>query len=206
MRNGQSMTATGRLAIRQQNDSRRGIATLWILMTVPAVVILFFFVVDIGNIWLARIELTNAVESAAQAAVKTWGEGGTKTQARRAAKDFAAANTVIGEPVILNLNKDTMNTNDNKNCRGNIVLGSLVPASSPIFNSCIEPDCSARPLSVFAVRIQVAVPVQSLFGNLFGISTGPYEVSSAATAGYWCQSRSTHLVRIGEYQCSLSCP
>ena len=35
---------------------------------------MFCFVLEAANMWLARAELENALESAALAAVKTWGD------------------------------------------------------------------------------------------------------------------------------------
>ncbi len=45
--------------------ARRGAATLWIILCLPAVLCLIGVVVETGNLLLARIELTNALEAGA---------------------------------------------------------------------------------------------------------------------------------------------
>ncbi|MCS7303479.1 MAG: pilus assembly protein TadG-related protein, partial [Thermoguttaceae bacterium] len=60
--------------------ARRGIATFWLLLFVPVFLVLLGLVVNVANLWLARVELETALEAAALAAVKEWGEnlsGGT---------------------------------------------------------------------------------------------------------------------------------
>ena len=56
---------------------RRGAVTLWTVLFMPVLLVLFFVVVEGVNLWLARVELENALESSALAAVKHWAESGS---------------------------------------------------------------------------------------------------------------------------------
>ncbi|MCL6507990.1 MAG: hypothetical protein K6T59_13295 [Bryobacteraceae bacterium] len=46
------------------------------LIWLPCLLALFVGLVGVANLWLARVELENALEAAALAAVKQWGEAG----------------------------------------------------------------------------------------------------------------------------------
>src|SRR5262245_22314887 len=85
-------------------QTRGGVATLWVLLAVPALAIMLVFVTDIANIWVARIEATNALEAAALASVKQWKNVGNtsanRTASRQTAVNYVGANTVLGQPVI----------------------------------------------------------------------------------------------------------
>ena len=64
--------ADGNVAGR--DPRRKGVATVWLIATGPALLLLLILVTDIGNVWLARIELVNACEAAALAGAKVWGD------------------------------------------------------------------------------------------------------------------------------------
>lgn len=82
--------------------ARRGVSLLWIIIAFPALVLFLVFAVEIGNIWLARIELEQSLEASALAAVKHWAEGGIDTEeARMVGNQFSIANPVRGVPVDL---------------------------------------------------------------------------------------------------------
>lgn len=82
--------------------ARRGVSLLWIIIAFPALVLFLVFAVEIGNIWLARIELEQSLEASALAAVKHWAEGGLDTEeARMVGNQFSIANPVRGVPVDL---------------------------------------------------------------------------------------------------------
>ena len=146
-------------------ESRRGISALWLILTLPLFLILFGFVVELGHLWLARIELENALEAAARAAVDTWAQsgGGSTYQARQVGVAYAAANRVRGLPLQIGLNYDPSpsadNPNENLTCcvqpgdpvggdvaEGNLVFGAVrrdSNATCPItFDSTQRPGCS----------------------------------------------------------------
>ena len=126
--------------------ARRGIATLWLILVLPAMLILLCLVMEIGNLWLARMELEDALEAAALAGVKEWGDikGGDTLTSRNVAREFAEANTVRGVPVALAaaLNYTNTNVNDNTSSSGELVFGSITQTSpTVIFNANTEPSC-----------------------------------------------------------------
>lgn len=119
-------------------------ATLWLIVSLPVLLLLVCFIVEIGNIWLARVQLENALESAALAAVKEWADagGGDTQEARFVGMEYAAANTVTGTPVILLHNYGIGNTNQNASCAGDLVFGALTNDAIPwVFNAGIQPSC-----------------------------------------------------------------
>lgn len=89
--------------------ARRGVSLLWIIIAFPALVLFLVFAVEIGNIWLARIELEQSLEANALAAVKQWAEGGTldTNAARSIGNVFSIANPVRG--VAVDLANDSLN-------------------------------------------------------------------------------------------------
>lgn len=110
--------------------ARQGVSLLWIIIAFPALILFLVFAVEIGNIWLARIELEQSLEANALAAVKQWAEGGggDTEEARIVGNAFSIANPVRGVPLdltdeILNtafnledLNYDPSMPNDNAEC------------------------------------------------------------------------------------------
>ncbi|MGB9688520.1 TadE family protein [Thermogutta sp.] len=144
---------------------RRGIATLWLVLTLPIFLILFGFVVELGHLWLARVELENALEAAARAAVKAWGDagGGSTYIPRQIGVAYAAANHVRGLPLEIAANYDPApgpsNPNENLTCcvqpgdpvggvspEGNLIFGAVIRdpnATCPIvFDASKRPGCS----------------------------------------------------------------
>jgi Flp pilus assembly protein TadG len=79
---------------------RRAIVTLWTLLCVPVLILVLLGVAEVNRLGQARVQLENALESAALAAVQEWGEqgGGSKTiaAARAQGRAYALANTVQG--------------------------------------------------------------------------------------------------------------
>ncbi len=85
--------------------NRRGVATLWLILLMPVLVLLLCKVVDIGKLWLERAALENTLEIAALSAVKEWGDLGpslgTIDPASAVGIAFAAANTICGESAVI---------------------------------------------------------------------------------------------------------
>lgn len=197
----------GRLDSRR---SRRGVATLWTILTLPAFLLLLMFVVDAGNLWLARAELENAMEAAALAAVEEWGDagGGATNTPRTIGVAYAGANSVVGTAVTIGTNLGVVgvgNPNANQTCTlgmapptGNLIFGALTSLSPVTFDAGVAPVCPALP---HAVRAQATVEVSSLFCNFGMAMLGPYSVSAAATARYDCATARPALVRVDTFIC-----
>src|SRR5947208_6071110 len=88
---------------KPRHSRRRGSATLWMVIWLPCLLVLFCVLVGVANLWLARIELENALEAAALAAVKQWGDagGGDTQQPGEVGAAYALANAVRQKPVVI---------------------------------------------------------------------------------------------------------
>jgi Putative Flp pilus-assembly TadE/G-like len=139
---------------RNLKTRRRGSATLWMLMWLPCLLVLFCAMVGVANLWLARVELENAMEAAALAAVKEWGDagGGNTLNPRQVGVEYAFANFVRQQPIVINTNYNAGNApNQNDLCdvgmtppQGNLIFGSVddTDANNIIFNAGVAPTCS----------------------------------------------------------------
>ncbi len=114
---------------RSTATSRRGIATLWTILTLPVLVLLACWAIEAGRLYLARQQLVTAMESAALAGVKHWceGDGVTDTlEARQMAQQFSLANIVIDHPVSIDVNYGASNApNQNADCEGELLFGTM---------------------------------------------------------------------------------
>jgi hypothetical protein len=150
---------------------RRGWATLWLIIWLPALLVLLSALLGIANLWLARVELETALEAAALAAVKEWGDqgGGETFIPRQVGVEFAAANCVRGVPVAIDPNYDgplaallgqplvrlasvapVTGCNENRSCTltasppGNLVFGAISEddPDNVMFNAGECPSCN----------------------------------------------------------------
>lgn len=125
---------------------RRGVATLWMILAIPVVLVALCFAIESARLWLMRQQLIVSVESAALSAViemdGSLGVSGT-LGARRSAAAFAAVNTVDGDPVPLALNYDPADVpNENADCDGDILLGTILERSGQrVFNAGLPGGC-----------------------------------------------------------------
>lgn len=139
-------------------SSRRGSATIWLILALPVLLVLFCFTLNIAQQWLARVELENALEAAALAAVKEWGDagGGDTIIPREVGIQYAQLNSMRGFRVQVGDNYDpaTGGVNQNKRCDvvqgpppdGNLIFGAITrddPEFPVTFNAGVRPSCSA---------------------------------------------------------------
>jgi hypothetical protein len=119
---------------------------------VPVLLIMFVVVVEAVHLWLARVELENALEAAALAAVKEWAETddpGSGESWTRAARDvgvaFAAANVIGKNAVVVSTNlgdhSNPNNPNENGSCQGDLVFGAVAPVEPYLFKAGEPPSC-----------------------------------------------------------------
>jgi Flp pilus assembly protein TadG len=167
--------------VRPAARSRRGISTLWILLFVPAFATLFCMVVEISNVWLARVELENALEAAALAGVKSWGEGSSATAARNDAKSYAAVNTARG--VAVPLDDSNITLGGVTGTTGNFTLDA---GATPVMG--VGPD--------FGLRVQRVITVNSLCASVFGATVGPYQVTAQVDARFNKSNARPELIRV----------
>ena len=128
---------------------RKGIATLWTILTLCLLVLMVCYVVEAGRLFLARQQLVISLESAAMAAAKDWcrtsPDDGT-LEPRQVAIDFAAANPVLGQPVILDTNFGPGNLpNENASCGGDLIFGALSKESPEVvFDTSQRAGCGLK--------------------------------------------------------------
>lgn len=130
---------------RGRRSQRRGVVTLWTILAIPVFLAMFCFVLEVANIWLARAELENALESAALAAVKTWGDnnGGSTLSPRQIGVAYAAANGINSVPVTIDENYDPGgDVNENRSCLGDLIFGEVrVEDNQWVFDANERPSC-----------------------------------------------------------------
>jgi hypothetical protein len=140
----------------------RGIATVWAVVAIPTAVTLLCVVIEVAHLWLSKIELQNALNAAALAGVKRWGDISEITsapspfhdtpgafsitqEARDAAVAAAAGNTVSGQPVVLDRNEADDGIDDvgydNASCTGDIILGGFPTDGSTAFTTAASVGC-----------------------------------------------------------------
>lgn len=91
-----------RVRSRPTAGNRSGTITLWTILFLPVLVVLLLVVVEGIHFWLARVELENALEATALAAVKEWAESGNSPgqnwteNSRLLGLQYANANTIRG--------------------------------------------------------------------------------------------------------------
>jgi hypothetical protein len=163
---------------------RRGSATIWLIVTLPVLLILFCFVLNIAQQWLARVELENALEAAALAAVKEWGDanGGDTLIPREVGVEDANLNRMRGFRVQIanNYEPDPMlgGVNQNKLCDvvkgpppdGNLIFGAIThddPDFPITFNAGVQPSCAAGRVLIDASE---EGNLQNDHNNAWGIS------------------------------------
>lgn len=168
-----------RQAPRRNRSRRAGIVVFWLIVATPALLVLFLVVLCLGSMWQARAELQNAVEAAALAGAKVWGDGDdtsdTRTSAHQAAQALFQANTVFANVVSISANNDPSATNNNQSSPGAILLGQY---SSSTFAASQSPAQSNQR----ACRVSTTASIVPIMQG-FGIA-GPLTVQASATAVY----------------------
>jgi len=153
-----------------RRPERRGIATLWAVLTIPIMLVMLCGVIHIANLWLARVELENALEAAALAAVKEWGDanGGATDVPREIGVAYAGTNTTRRMPVEIATNLHPNPSEDNPNANlacavdradpssgtpptGNLIFGAITdddPLHPITFNAGVAGGCLPALVSI----------------------------------------------------------
>ncbi len=171
----------------------------------PLMFLMLCFVVEIGNLWLARAELETALESAALAAVKEWGaaNGASGTLiSRQVGQTVAAANFVRGNSVVVGTNYTVATAgNPNGNLSGtfptaNLIFGALTSTSpTVVFTSGVAPSCSATPgTSAGTVLLDASARNALRDDNVWGIN---FQTPTATTTPGLTLSRVVLNLRAG---------
>ncbi|MBI1246461.1 hypothetical protein GC197_01295 [bacterium] len=174
---------------------RRGVSMLWLLLAFPALILFLVLVVEIGNIWLARLELEQSLEANALAAVKEWAEGGvTDTKnARIVGNQFTIANPVrfktisltdntlntafvpAADPDLLNYDSTKTNPNDNKVCTDITDYNNYMQSGVLVFGAITQINGATPDTSVI---FNAAAPATCSSGNVLVDATGKGNLSN----------------------------
>jgi hypothetical protein len=176
---------------------------MWVIAAAPALRVLFALVTEVGNIWLARIELSNAVEAAALAGAQAWGDApadnyASRVNARNRALDFSQLNWVHGQPPVtaLNNNGSGLDNDDNNNqsCAGSVILLGSLSAAGILDTTASNPI----PPDQRACRVDATTQVKPLWG---AILCGPTTVQNSATAKFDSASQTPRLACVNSMVC-----
>jgi len=157
------------LALRH-GSRRRGISVLWLVIWMPVLLIMLAIVVNLANLWLARVELENALEAAALAASKEWGSGGPTASPRGVGVTYAAFNTVRGVPLEIDPNLDPAPSGSNPNANLTCVVGTSPPSGNLIFGAISDTD-PANPITFDQGLAGGCVPAEVLI-DVFNTDSG----------------------------------
>ncbi|HAH45430.1 pilus assembly protein TadG-related protein [Gimesia sp.] len=189
---------------RKSQSNRRGIAVLWLIIWGSFFLTFFCVVLEIATLWAAQVEVNNAMDAAALAAVKDWGERITLPMPddstefpRDVGVAYATANPIQGTPAVFTTNYDVGNpSNENLSCDGNLVFGGLITPPPYEFDAGAD---ALNPAVLPAVRAQVTVPVQGFCATLFGFTV--LNVSASSTAYYDTGTGQPVLVHVTTFTC-----
>jgi Flp pilus assembly protein TadG len=166
----------------RRTPARRGVITIWTVICLPLAVTVLFGVAQVGRLWHARVQLENALEATALAAVQEWGDRGGESKNMMAAltvgRAYAEANAVLGVPVKLNDRQSAASAAWS--------FGTATPRGSG-FDFTADSEATAR----FAVVLQATVRVPRLCRSLLGEST-----ITATTVAFYDPSAEPRLPRL----------
>jgi Flp pilus assembly protein TadG len=184
--NALNQRSSARREYRRRAVRRQGAVTIWTILCLPVILTVLFGTIQMGRLWQARVQLENALEAAALAAVQEWGALGggalNVAAAQSAGKTYGRANTVHGIPVDLD-------------------DGSIVPLSAWSFGTATPNgtgyDFTPAPSAAtqFAVVLQATVRVNAFLKWGFGRSIGNSTVA-AKIAAYYDPSDAAHGPRL----------
>lgn len=177
------------MAQNRNVPSRSGVATVWMLAAIPVVVLLLMIVVDIGHVWVARVELENGLEAAALAAVKEWASAGASgpnwtVPARNRGMELAGANAIRDVPLVIASNLGTFNAgfnpNENRFCdpvflppNGNLVFGSIDEGPPTVFDASKAPSCGTGRVLFDASGLNLQTAANNEWGIAFQKTNPP---------------------------------
>lgn len=162
-------------------QNRSGVAVLWLIAAGPAILMFLCIMVEVANVWNARVKLEVALESAALAGVKTWaelteadtvpaphdspGEFAKTSAARTAAVAAAAANNVGGVSITLDRNEQDDGIDDigydNANCTGELLLGGFPTTGTTEFNVGAAVGCGRSTTSVQNIDLTLDIEIDT---------------------------------------------
>jgi len=176
-------------AAARRTASRRGGVTLWTILALPVLQLVLLLIVDGIHLWVARVELENALEAAALAAVKEWGDaggGGSTLVPREIGVEYAAANTINGVPVSIATNYDAgQPPNENADCPGgDLIFGAAeqitgLPCLRYRFDAGAAAACLRAKVRINIIKPEAGAGNENSDPRYFGVfyEEGPPELS-----------------------------
>ena len=159
-----------RSTARIVHHQRRGIATIWVLASLPVVLTLLVMLIDAGHLWVARSELRNALDAAALSGVKTWGEGSSTLQSRLDAFDAFNTNTILGTQYLISTVEGACtNGNPAPSATAELLLGTINDTATGFTFDCSgTPGCVVGAFSVtFAIDTSAVCPTDPTTADTF---------------------------------------
>ncbi|MFK7776666.1 MAG: hypothetical protein QM501_00925 [Gimesia sp.] len=136
------------------HQNRRGIAILWLILWGSVFLTFFCGVLEIATLWQAQVEVKKALDAAALAAVKEWGDRGVNSTniPRDVGVAYTVANPILGVAFTPTTNLGTVsvaNPNANALNTGNFVFGAIDTTTDPItFNGNAVTSCAAGAVTI----------------------------------------------------------
>lgn len=147
---------------------RRGAVVVLVAVLIPVLLVIVGFAVDCANIQRAKTEMRAVADLSAKAAASSLSRSQDVNEARKAAREVAFANEIIGKPVVLD--------------DADIVLGRSQRQSNGewVFQAAATPYNS---IQVTPKRTGTSVngPLPLYFGGLIGRNSVETEMSAVAT-------------------------
>lgn len=190
-----------RASKHQRRAARGGAVIVWVIVAMPVLAVAIVLLADVARLWVARVEFKNALDAAALAGVKTWGEGGTFAQVRQDTNDAFSANTILGNSYSLNTSAGGCTNQNHPSLE--IVLGRAYIVGTQFHFDCnVTPVCGSS--GDFGIRVRRTISISSISSSLLGLSWGPYTLTAESFARYPCPSGPPQLFANNVLTCS--CP
>ncbi len=155
------------LSLLSPRNRQQGLISVWVALALTALLGMAALTIDVGRLVLAKQELQDAADAAALASAATLRDGMDIERAKQAAVDIAAANTILGEPAVLDPDVDV------EVGAWDAELGQIVPWSA-MFNS------MAVQVTVRRTEDSPGGPIPLIFATLLGVDSVPMSASGAA--------------------------
>ena len=154
--------------MERTTQNRKGSVLLLVVVSLTMLLIMLAFSIDLGRLYLAKIELQNAVDSAAMAGASVIGQG--QPASRDAIQQFSQLNKALTIPI-------TVDRNDANDSNGGIVFGQIV---NPLISGSTFTPTVTNPNA-----IKVTAKMAEGFNNgpialFFGVFAGKTEVAISA--------------------------
>lgn len=168
-----------RPSVSIERRGRRGGVALWFLLVSPLFIAALVMVIDLGYLWLSRVELENAVAAAALAGARSeWDDKDSqeasdrRAEVRQLAARFLGANHVAGTSLQLYAAGTDPPPEDRALLTERVILLGNVDLDDNLF------DLSPEEIENRGCHVKAVVAVDSLCLGIKGL----YSLEAAATA------------------------